>query len=275
MRPLISADELLQQTSSAMLPVILDCRYDLADTANGRVHYGQGHIPGAQYLSLDDDCCAAIGAHGGRHPLPSVAAMAALFSGCGVTRGETPVVAYDDEGGCFAARVWWMLRYLGHEDVRVLDGGFTAWKEAGGTVTREQPVPIPASFVPAVQEQMRVDAGEVSARDASTLLIDCRAHERFTGREEPIDPVAGHIPGAFNVPWKDLVEEDGRFRPVAALAEQLTAVDERSIMYCGSGVTACVNILAAEHCALGLPRLYAGSWSDWIARSDSPVATGE
>jgi thiosulfate/3-mercaptopyruvate sulfurtransferase len=122
---------------------------------------------------------------------------------------------------------------------------------------------------------MRVDAGEVAGRDTSALLIDCRAHERFTGREEPLDPVAGHIPGAFNVSWKDLVDEDGRFRPIAALAEQLTAVDERSIMYCGSGVTACVNVLAAEHCALGLPRLYAGSWSDWITWPDNPVATGE
>jgi thiosulfate/3-mercaptopyruvate sulfurtransferase len=275
MRPLISAADLQLQLRSDHPPVILDCRYDLADTASGRVRYGQGHISGAQYLSLDDDCCNVIGVHGGRHPLPSVDAMAALFSRCGVTRGETPVVAYDDEGGCYAAHVWWMLRYLGHENVRVLDGGFAAWKEADGTVTGEVTAPEPARFIPDVQEHMRVAAEQVAARDASSLLIDCRAHERFTGKEEPLDPVAGHIPGAFNVPWRDLVDDAGRFLPIAALAEQLTAVDERSIMYCGSGVTACVNVLAAEHCALGLPRLYAGSWSDWISWPENPVATGE
>lgn len=275
MRSLITAVELLPLMRSAPPPVILDCRYDLADTANGRLRYGQGHLPGAQYVSLDEDCCAAVGAHGGRHPLPSVAAMAALFSRCGITRGETPVVAYDDEGGCFAAHLWWMLRYLGHEDVRVLDGGFAAWSEAGGEVTRAVYAPVPAAFVPAVLEHMRVDVAAVRDRDASELLIDCRAHARYTGQEEPIDRVAGHIPGAFNVPWQDLVGDDGHFRSVAELAGQLTAVDERSIMYCGSGVTACVNILAAEQCALGLPRLYAGSWSDWISWPDNPVATGE
>ena len=275
MKPIISVSELQEQCEAASTPVLLDCRYDLADLEDGRVRYLREHLPGAQYVSLDDDCCAPIGTHGGRHPLPTTDAMAALFSRLGIERGSTPGLAYDDEGGCYAARVWWMLRYCGHEDVRVLDGGFTAWKEAGGALTREVPEVSATVFIPEVQAELIADERNVRERDASQLLIDCRAQERFTGAQETIDRVAGHIPGAFNVPWKGLVEEDGRFRSVSTLADQLTAVDERSIMYCGSGVTACVNILAAELCALGLPRLYAGSWSDWITWPENPVATGE
>lgn len=256
-------------------PLLLDCRFDLSQPEDGRRRYREGHIPGALYISLDDDLTAPLGAHGGRHPLPDIAKMEILFSRLGIERGRTEVVAYDDEGGCYAARLWWMLRFCGHDRVRVLDGGFAAWiAEGGGTTAALPPAPAPAQFRAEVREEMRVSAQEVSRRGPSEILFDCRAPLRFTGEEETIDPVAGHIPGAINVPWQDMLREDGRFVAVSRMAELLSAADERSILYCGSGVTACVNVLAAEHAGLGLPRLYAGGWSDWITYPDNPVATG-
>ena len=279
MSVLISAERLLEEFGEHREPpssiLLFDCRFDLAQPEDGRSRYTEGHLPGARYLSLDDDLTAVIGAHGGRHPLPSLPEMEELFSRLGIMRGRTRVVAYDDEGGCYAARLWWMLRYCGHHDVRLLDGGFRAWTEAGGAVVREVPEsPARASFTAAVRPEMLAGMEDVRDRGPSDILFDCRAEVRFTGAEENIDPVAGHIPGAINVPWQDMVRDDGRFVAVSRMAELLAAVDERSIMHCGSGVTACVNVLAAERAGLGLPRLYAGGWSDWITYSDNPIATG-
>ncbi|MCB2203322.1 sulfurtransferase [bacterium] len=269
MRPLITVDNLMKLQT----PVLrLDCRYDLADPGDGRVRYGRGHLPGASYVSLDDDLCAPLHEHGGRHPLPSIEAMTVLFSRLGVERNGTHVVVYDDEGGCYAARLWWMLRYMGHERVQVLDGGFSAWQTNGGEVTKEVPDRVPAAFEADVQQEMLASLKDVVEKPAPELLIDCRAAERFAGKHEPIDRVAGHIPGAFNMPWMELVGEDGSLRPLGELSELLIGVDERSIMYCGSGVTACVNVLAAEQSSLGLPRLYAGGWSDWITWPENPIA---
>ena len=256
-------------------PLLCDCRFDLAQPEDGRRRYDEGHIPGAYYISLDEDLTAALGEHGGRHPLPDIKDMEVLFSRLGIERGRTEVVAYDDEGGCHAARLWWMLRFCGHDRVRVLDGGLAAWiADGGGTTTDLPPAAVPARFTADVREHMRASAEDVARRGPSDILFDCRAPQRFSGEEETIDPVAGHIPGAINVPWQDMQRADGRFVAVSRMADLLAVVDERSILYCGSGVTACVNVLAAEHAGLGTPRLYAGGWSDWISYPDHPVATG-
>lgn len=272
MNPIITATELKEHFHSTNFR-ILDCRYDLNDPADGRQRYRKGHIPNAVYVHLDDELCAPVSEHGGRHPLPSLEDMARLFGRLGIERGVTPVVAYDDDGGCFAARAWWMLRYCGHDNVRVLDGGYRAWLNAGGDSSIAQPVPVPAGFIPNPRERMRESMEEVRDRDPDELLMDCRAPERHAGEEEPLDRKAGHIHGAFNVHWRELVAQDGRFMPIGRAAELLTGVDERSIMHCGSGVTSCVNILMAERAGLGTPRLYPGSWSDWITWPENPVVT--
>ena len=272
MSPIISAIELKSMSATDL--VIADCRYDLANTRAGREAYTAGHIPGAVYVSLDDDLCAPISAHGGRHPLITVNEMAALFGKMGIERGVTNVVAYDDEGGCYAARLWWMLRYCGHERVRVLDGGYSAWLEEGGRSTSDVPEPSPAKFQPKVQTHMLAQMTDVRDRDTSELLVDVRAPERFTGAEEHLDIKAGHIPGAFNVPWRDFLTTDEGFVPVSRMADLLTGVDERSIVHCGSGVTGCVPLLAAEAAGLGTPRPYAGSWSDWITYPENPIEMG-
>ncbi|MBE0645813.1 MAG: sulfurtransferase [Bacteroidetes bacterium] len=271
MSVLISPEQLSQEISSVLL---FDCRFDLAQPADGRRRFDEGHIPGANYVSLDDDLTAPLAEHGGRHPLPTVEDMQALFGRLGIERGKTAVVAYDDEGGCYAARLWWMLRYCGQENVRVLDGGFTAWKDMGGEVSGESAAPVPVLFTAEVQSEMLASMEDVRDRTASEILFDCRASERFTGEEETIDVKAGHIPGAINVPWRDLVAENGHFVSIARMADALAVADERSIVYCGSGVTACVNVLAAARAGLDIPRLYAGSWSDWISYEENPIVTG-
>ncbi len=253
--------------------LVLDCRYDLADPSSGWRRYEAGHIPGSLYVSLDDDCCAPLSEHGGRHPLPSIEMMTALFSRLGIESGRTRIVCLDDEASCYAARVWWMLRYLGHDDVQVLDGGFAAWRRAGGMVVATGSSVRPRMFLAQPSPSLLAFMDEVSTRGMQ-LLVDCRATERFRGEQETIDPVAGHIPGAFNVPWRDLLTEDGFFKQPSELSDLLTGIDERVIVYCGSGVTACVNILASSEVGLGLPRLYAGGWSDWISRDANPVAVG-
>lgn len=272
MNPTISAHE-LKELINTSAPRILDCRFDLTNPEDGRRRYAEGHIPNAVYLHLDEDLCGPVTAHGGRHPLPSLERMARLFARVGIRHGDTPVVAYDDDGGCFAARAWWMLRYCGHDIVRVLDGGYAAWKAAGGDSSIATPVPVPAEFVPKPREEMLVRMEQVRDRVPDELLIDCRAPERYSGKVEPLDFKAGHIPGAYNVYWREMVAQDGHCQPIVHMAELLTGVDERSIMYCGSGVTSCVNVLAAERAGLGLPRLYAGSWSDWITYPENPVVT--
>jgi len=258
--------QLLQQSN----PVVLDCRYDLDDRQSGMRRYLDGHIPGSLYLSLDNDCTAPLSEHGGRHPLPSIFNMTALFSRLGIERGVTDVVCLDDEGGCYAAHVWWMLRYLGHNRARVLNGGFSAWLRAGGTVTSNSSATQSAVFIPNPRPEMLASMEGVLKGDAM-LLVDCRAAERYRGENETIDPVAGHIPSAINVPWRDLVTDAGRFKSVGVFADSLTGIDERSIVYCGSGVTACVNVLAAAEADLGIPRLYAGGWSDWITWPENPI----
>ncbi|AIQ18039.1 3-mercaptopyruvate sulfurtransferase [Paenibacillus sp. FSL H7-0357] len=266
---------------------IVDCRFTLGKPQAGRESFEQEHIPGAVYLDLELDLSGPVGEHGGRHPLPDPQLLAARLSKLGIGN-DSRIVAYDDESGMNAARLWWLLRYLGHEQVFILEGGFSAWKAEKFPVTEHQPVRVPSSFQANVQLQMQVDVDNVhqvsanmepsaSATGLSPVLIDSRARERFLGLEETLDKKAGHIPGAVNFFWKDTQNADGSYKSAEELQEHFSELDKDAeiIVYCGSGVTACPNVLALEKAGYRNVKLYAGSWSDWISYSENPVATGE
>jgi len=260
--------------------VIVDCRFQLNDKAAGRRAYEAGHVPGAHYADLEQDLSGGIvPGVSGRHPLPAVAELTRKLRAWGV-RSTARVVAYDDAGGAMAARLWWLLRWLGHDDVCVCDGGYQAWLAAGGEPTQVVPPASDGDFEPRPREELVVTAAEVANRPASTWLLDARARERYRGEVEPIDAIAGHIPGAVCVPFAENLAPGGNFADGAELAQRYRAVvgdtaAANVVVYCGSGVTACHDILAAEHAGLGLFRLYAGSYSEWIADGSRPVASGE
>lgn len=260
--------------------VIVDCRFQLNDKGAGRRAYDAGHVPGACYADLEADLSGPIvPGVSGRHPLPALSELTPRLRAWGVTSGAR-VIAYDDAGGAMAARLWWLLRWLGHDEVFVCDGGYQAWLAAGGEPTREVPRPLPGNFEPRPRAGWVVSTAEVANRAASTLLLDARAQERYRGEVEPIDAVPGHIPGAVCVPFGENLAEGGVFADRARLAARYRAVvgntpAEHVVVYCGSGVTACHDILAAEHAGLGVFRLYAGSYSEWIADSSRPVNTGD
>lgn len=260
--------------------VIVDCRYDLQADEWGQQQYLEAHIPGAVYVSLSQDLSAPVTGRNGRHPLPSHDAMASTFSRLGIS-DDVQVVAYDQDSGMFASRLWWMLRYAGHSNVAVLDGGWTKWRaEArparGGTETRDA-----VTFTPQWHDDWSVDVTAVAAvhQDPATLLLDARAPERFEGRVEPLDRLPGHIPGAANHPYRSNLAADNTMLPATTLREQFTRdlrgkTPAQTIMYCGSGVTACQNLLAMEHAGLPGARLFVGSWSEWSADPARPVETG-
>jgi thiosulfate/3-mercaptopyruvate sulfurtransferase len=256
---------------------IVDCRASLQDPAAGRLAYAEAHLPRAVFADLLEDLSGSIvPGQTGRHPLPSVPALVEKLQGWGIGQ-HSQVVVYDDAGGAFAARLWWLLRWLGHEAVALLDGGIAAWIAAGQPVTREVPLPNDGNFTPRPQSRMLADAAEL-LQSAPRKIFDARAPERFRGEVEPMDPVAGHIPGAENLPFAASLRE-GRFLPPAELRARLDAAlagtaPEAAVTYCGSGVTACHNVLAFAHAGLPLPRLYAGSWSEWITDPSRPVAKG-
>jgi thiosulfate/3-mercaptopyruvate sulfurtransferase len=279
---LITAAELAIHTGSPAW-VILDCRHDLADPQAGRAAFAAGHLPHAQFAEVDTELSgpkrALDGAFLGRHPLPERDAFIARLRAWGVD-ADSQVVAYDAQGGMFAARLWWMLRWVGHEKVAVLDGGVQAWQAAG------QPLSLvvdddraPGNIVPRAPLVRTVDARDVLANldSKQALVLDARAADRFRGENETIDPVGGHIPGAKNRFFKDNLQADGRFKPAAELRAafaSLIASPEATIAQCGSGVTACHNLLAMEIAGLPGAALYPGSWSEWCADPARPVATG-
>lgn len=274
LNPLIDAATLKDALEGSRPPLVLDCRARLSDADAGAELWRQGHIPGSRHLDLDRDLAAAPGA-GGRHPLPEPHAFTATLRRFGLTP-DRPVVVYDDMGGQMAAaRAWWMLAcWAGHPDVRLLDGGPDAWQGAGGKLARgEQDAapPAPSAWTPSFDSGAIADADEVRASCA--LKLDARSLERFRGENEPVDPVAGHIPGARCRPGSANLE-NGRFKSAERLARELPEADA-VIAYCGSGVAACQTIVAYGVAGRPLPRLYVGSWSDWIRDPSRPVATGD
>jgi len=259
--------------------VIVDCRFNLASPGSGEQAYRAGHIPGAWYAHLDRDLAGPPAPGSGRHPLPDPAALVALFSRWGVGR-TTLVVAADDAGGAIAARLWWLLRWMGHRRAALLDGGIPAWVAQGLPLSTAPPSPGRGTFTGTPGQMPVLDAADIAAglRERSLLLLDARARARYLGEQEPIDPVAGHIPGAVNAPFQDSLAADGRFRGRAVLRTMLagrTAGVPRVAAMCGSGVTACHTIFALEHAGLGTASLYPGSWSGWIADPAHPVARQE
>jgi thiosulfate/3-mercaptopyruvate sulfurtransferase len=263
--------------------VIVDCRYDLNDIGAGRRAYQQAHIPGALYAHVDDDLSGAVvPGYTGRHPLPSIEACVRTFSALGIGSG-TQVVAYDDRGGALgAARLWWMLRWLGHDTAAVLDGGWQAWQQAGYPVRGGHESHAPHAFTPRMRPHLLVGTHDVEAQhaDPAYRLLDVRKAPRYRGEMEPIDPVAGHIPGAISAPFEENLDDSGHFLPPAALRARYEALlagvpASNTTFYCGSGVSAAHGVLALAHAGLGDARLYEGSWSEWIANSRRPVARGE
>jgi thiosulfate/3-mercaptopyruvate sulfurtransferase len=255
---------------------LYDCRFDLTDPTAGQAAYDAGHIPGAVYLHLDQDLAAPAGVHG-RHPLPDRAAFAARLAATGLDAGEQ-VVAYDASGGMYAARLWWMLRWLGHARVAVLDGGLPAWQATGAPLTQATPTPRAGTFraAPALTEPVAVDQILRRIGTDDVQIVDARAPHRFRGEPDPMDPVSGHIPGARNRFFRDNLDADGRFKPAAALAadwrEVLDGVGpDRIVHQCGSGVSATHNVLAMTVAGLAGARLYPGSWSEWISDPARPI----
>ena len=259
---------------------VFDCRHDLKNVEYGRQAYARGHIPGALFLHLDDDLSGVKNGRNGRHPLPDVAAFARRMSECGVD-ATTQVVAYDNEGGIFASRLWWMLRWLGHDRVAVLDGGLAGWKRSKRELVDSVPAVEPRVFTPQPRD-MTVEVGQLMAdlESRRLLILDARNEERFRGEKETLDPVGGHIPGAVNRFYFDNLDDDGCFfKPAEELRAEYSALlagrpAAHVVQQCGSGVTACHNLLAMELAGLSGSKLYPGSWSEWCADPSRPVAKG-
>ncbi|MEU6875594.1 sulfurtransferase [Streptomyces sp. NPDC046751] len=271
MKPIITASEYASESAGPRPPVLLDVRWQLGGP-HGRPDYEAGHLPGAVFVDLDAELAGPAGS-GGRHPLPDPEEFGVVMRRAGVSR-DTPVVVYDGGQGWAAARAWWLLRWTGHEDVRVLDGGLAAWP---GELQKEVPAPAEGDFRPVPGALPLLDADGAAALARSGLLLDARAAERYRGDVEPIDRVGGHIPGAVSAPTSENTEEDGRFLDAQALAARFEGLgagraDEVGV-YCGSGVSGAHEVLALA--IAGIPAaLYAGSWSEWSGDASRPVATG-
>jgi len=276
---LISAMELLPHLEDPDW-VIFDCRFYLPQPQRGRILYRESHIPGARYADLDHDLSSPRTEHTGRHPLPAPDKFADWLGKAGVHSG-TQVVVYDDAGGAVAARMWWLLKWLGHSQVAVLDGGLPAWTEINGPMSSEEPGAMSREFKAKPRRDMWVDTSQVEQllTDGEGVLVDARDAQRFSGAEEKLDPVAGHVPGATNLPFRANLDAAGRFLSKDQLRERLRGVyggvpGDGVVHMCGSGVTACHNLLAQAHAGLPGGLLYPGSWSEWIIDDRRPVATG-
>lgn len=259
--------------------VIIDCRFSLADTEAGFKAYRHGHIPNARYAHLDKDLSSTVTDFTGRHPLPNFNALVKKLGEWGINN-NSQVVVYDDASGAFAGRLWWLLRYLGHNHVAVLDGGYKHWQKLGYPVATTLPAIKPNIFRAYPGETLALTALEVQngLAQKAIFLIDARTPERYRGEQEPIDPVAGHIPGAVNRPFQLNLDSNGLFLSAEALQSQFKALigdknPQQVVHMCGSGVTACHNLLAMEVAGLAGSKLYAGSWSEWIRDKNRPIAT--
>lgn len=278
---LISVEQLVSEQKSGSPLIVLDCSFELTDVAAGRRTYEAGHIPGAVYLDLERVLSAEKTGKNGRHPLPTKEAFVQSMAALGLN-DDTQVVAYDNAGGMYAARLWWMLRWVGHAGAAVLDGGIEAWKQAGLPLSTEAPAQaakgqfsLRASLVDTIDyEGVKANIGSRQKQ-----VLDARAPDRFRGENETLDPVGGHIPGARNRLFKDNLAADGRFKPATQLRQEFDAITggrpaSEIISQCGSGVTACHNLLAMEIAGLKGATLYPGSWSEWSAQPGAPIATG-
>jgi thiosulfate/3-mercaptopyruvate sulfurtransferase len=275
---LIAADELAQHIENPEWALV-DCRFSLQDSSQGQQEYEQAHIPGAVYAHLDNDLAApVVPGVTGRHPLPDMEHFAQQLGAWGIGAG-VQVVVYDSVGGAFAARLWWMLRWLGHEAAAVLDGGWPAWVGGGYPTRSGSEQRAPRSFVPRPRNELLASTEEVARihTDPAFRLLDARSPERYRGEVEPLDPTAGHIPGAISAPFAENLGPDGRLLPAPELRARYTellnsAPTSSAIAYCGSGVSAAHTLLALAHAGLGEGRLYVGSWSEWCTDPARPVA---
>lgn len=278
---LISVEQLADAQQCAHPPLVLDCSFELTNLDAGQQAYDAGHILGAAYLHLEHALSAEKTGSNGRHPLPTREAFARTMAAIGVAR-DTQVVAYDNAGGMYAARLWWMLRWAGHRAVAVLNGGIAAWKAAGHAMSTEAPPARPAGNF-ALREPLvttlSYDQVKANIDSRQKLVLDARAPDRFRGENETMDPVGGHIPGAKNRLFKDNLDAEGRFKPAHQLRAEFDAITGGRpatdlVNQCGSGVTACHNLLAMEVAGLKGAALYPGSWSEWSAQPGAPIATG-
>lgn len=261
--PLITAEQLQTQLGNGV--VVIDCRFNLMDKELGYQQYRIGHVPGAYYFHLERDLSAPVSRHGGRHPLPATEILADKLRRAGINQ-HTLVVVYDDSRMAFAARAWWLLRRLGHEHVAILDGGYQAWCALGGMLDRREPPSRWGNFRAQAPRDNSVGYADVLANNNALTLIDSRETRRYAGLEEPLDPIAGHIPGALNYPWQDVTDEQGFIKPTQWHEARWRSLPDKQnlVVYCGSGVTACVNLLSMYLSGIEA-RLYPGSWSDWCS----------
>jgi thiosulfate/3-mercaptopyruvate sulfurtransferase len=265
---IVSSSWLVQHIDDPSV-VIVDCRFQLANPDWGYQQYLTSHIKGAYFLDLNQDLSSPVTLHGGRHPLPNPDQLALKLGSIGIRSGQTWVIAYDDARMAFASRLWWLLRYLGHERVSILDGGWLGWKNAGYPISTRIPQPTPIPFIPQIRSDWIVNYTTVKAlsENDSVILVDSREGERFSGEREPIDPVAGHIPRAVNSFWGEVTDEAGYLRTIEhqqRLWEKYQTAEDM-ILYCGSGVTACVNLLSLNLIGRQNVKLYPGGWSDWCS----------
>lgn len=251
--------------------IIVDCRYNLMDKSFGRREYDKGHVPEAHFLDMEKELTGVIKKHGGRHPLPEPDAFQESMNRIGLVQGKT-VVAYDGDGSG-ASRLWWLLTYFGYNKALILDGGFQEWSDSGFPVTKVVPASTRGNFKARVSGHILVNRDELDGLPHGSKIIDVRDRERYLGIVEPIDRIAGHIPGAINIPYTDILEKPGKFRSREELEMIFSESGSEPVVYCGSGITSCVNFVALK--IIGKhPKLYAGSWSDWISYEDSGIATG-
>ena len=262
MKHVISCAQLKSQLNNV---VVFDCRFHLIDKQLGADQYRAGHIPGATFLDLEKDLSGAIGLHGGRHPLPEIDTFSEKLRAAGLNQ-HSIIVVYDDSRMAYAARAWWLLRYCGHATVLILDGGFSAWINAGGSLDRRTPSLKNGNFKARIQPDWMVNRTDILTEQSNLTLIDSREAKRFRGEEEPIDPIAGHIPSALNYFWQDATTEQGFIKSEEEQRQRWSELSQTSdlAVYCGSGVTACVNLLSLDISGIHA-KLYPGSWSDWCS----------